>query len=246
MVVGVGVASLGVGIWLYVRALTRRRSGRNFGASGCLTLFLLLAGVALLVGVAAYVPPEAPSNSAAQTAVFHRPAPVDAGATVVYLSQAVETSSTSRASTYTYTLIGLAARTGAIRWQRALPNCQPALVDCRLPQYAVDNGIAYVALPATNGAAVAAYRGADGGRQRCGKPRSPAASSMSPSRHMRTRCTCWASRGSPHHPSRPNGPNGCAPSSRCMPPTAPSAGAVRRSSTKVLRARCSRRLMPST
>jgi outer membrane protein assembly factor BamB len=160
--VGAGVVSLGVGIWLYERALSRRRQGRKFGASGYVSLLLLLAGVALLVGVAAYMPPRTPSNSAAETAVLNHPAPVDASATVVYLSQGVETSSTSRASTYTYMLIGLAARTGAIRWQRALPNCQPALVDCRLPQYAVDGGISYVAVPAANGAMVAAYRDIDG------------------------------------------------------------------------------------
>jgi outer membrane protein assembly factor BamB len=159
VIVGVGVASLGVGIWLFARMLTRRRYGQNFGAFGCLSLLLLLAGTALLAG---YVPLIALPNIAVETAVFNQPAPVDASATVFYLSQAAETLSTSRTSTYTYTLIGVAARTGAIRWQRALPSCQPAHAACVLPKYAVADGIAYVAVPTARGITVAAYRGTDG------------------------------------------------------------------------------------
>jgi outer membrane protein assembly factor BamB len=158
VVVGVGVASLGVGIWLFARALARRRHGREFGAFGCLRLLLLLAATALLSG---YVPLFALPNIAVESAVFHRPAPVDASATIFYLSPAWEL---YRGPQHTSTdmLIGVAARTGAIRWQRMWPTCQPAHAACGLPEYAVDSGVAYVAVPAADGVTVTAYRGTDG------------------------------------------------------------------------------------
>lgn len=148
---GVGAAGLGLGIWLFVRALRRRRGqSKVFGILGGLSL--MLVAVVLL---ACYLPVFVLPDVAAESGVFNKPAPVDAGATVFYLSPADMYGGTP--SVPTDTLVAVAARSGAIRWQHTLPGTRS--------QLAVEGDVAYVATfqpsPART-VTVAAYRGADG------------------------------------------------------------------------------------
>lgn len=148
--VGVGVTAIALGIWLFVRA-HRRRKGRVFG---------ILAGVVLILAaivfLACYLPVFVVPDVTAESAVFHQPAPVDRLANVYFLSSAEM--DYGGPSFPTDTLVAVAARSGAIRWQRALAGTRS--------QLAVAGDIAYVATflppPDTGNVELAAYRGADG------------------------------------------------------------------------------------
>lgn len=147
--VGVGAAGLGLGIWLFVRAQHMRR-GRVFGVFGGVVLVL-----AALVLLACYLPVFVLPDVAAESAVFNQPAPVDASANVFFLSSSEVDYGTP--SIPTDTLIAVAARTGRVRWQHALPGTRS--------QLAVEGDSVYVAtllLPPADTVTVAAYRGADG------------------------------------------------------------------------------------
>lgn len=146
--VGVGAAGMALGIWLFIHALRHRR-GRLFGILGGVVLIL-----AALVLLACYLPVFVVPDVAAETGTFNRPAPLDGSATVFYLSPADMYGGSP--SVPTDTLIAVAARTGAIRWQHTLPGTRS--------QLAVEGGVAYVATLAvpTGTVTVAAYRGPDG------------------------------------------------------------------------------------
>lgn len=146
---GAGAAGMALGFWLFVRALRHRRD-RVFGLLGGVALILVS-----LILLACYLPVFVLPDVAAQTGVFNRPAPLDASAIVFYLSPADVYGPTPGVPTDT--LIAVAARTGAIRWQRTLPGTQS--------QLAVEGDVAYVATRLAQdagGIGVAAYRGADG------------------------------------------------------------------------------------
>ena len=146
---GVGVAGLGLGVWLFVRA-QRMRRGRAASILGSVVLVL-----AALVLLGCYLPVFVLPDVAAESAVFIQPAPVDASATVYFISSADVDYGTP--SIPIDTLIAVAARTGAMRWQHALPGTRS--------QVAVEGNVAYVATLQSLTAGpimVAAYRGGDG------------------------------------------------------------------------------------
>lgn len=147
--VGIGAAVLALGIWLFVRA-QRMRQGRVFGVLGGVIMVLVA-----LVLLACYLPVFVLPDATAESAVFHQPAPLDASATVFFLSGAEV--DYGAPGFPTETLIAVAARTGEVRWQHALPGTRS--------QVAVEGDSVYVAtlqLPPADTVAVAAYRGADG------------------------------------------------------------------------------------
>ena len=148
--VGAGAAGMALGIALLIFALSHRR-GKVFGILGGVALIL-----AALILLACYLPVFVVPDVAANSAVFNGPAPVDASATVFYLSPAEEGAlGTPHASNDT--LIAVAARTGAIRWQRALPGT--------VSSYVTDGDAAYVATARDRSVStfmLAAYRASDG------------------------------------------------------------------------------------
>lgn len=147
--VGVGVVAIALGVWLFVRA-HRRRKGRVYGVFGGVILVL-----AALVLLACYLPVFVLPDVAAESAVFNQPAPLDASATVFFLSGPEVDYGTPGVPTDT--LVALAARTGRVRWQHALPGTRS--------QLAVEGDSVYVATlppPPADTVIVAAYRGSDG------------------------------------------------------------------------------------
>ena len=116
---GAGVVAIGLGGWLFVRA-HRRRQGRVFGVLG--GVVLILAAIVLL---ACYLPVFLLPDVAAETAVFNKAAPVNASDTVFYISPADIYGAPPTVPIDT--LIAIAARTGAIRWQRTLPGTHSQL-----------------------------------------------------------------------------------------------------------------------
>lgn len=148
-VAGAGVVCIGLALVL-INVAIRRRKGRALSILGSVALTL-----AALVLLACYLPVFVLPEVAAESADFHAPAPVAASATVFYISPADMYGGTP--SVPTDTLIAVAARTGAIRWQRTLPGTRS--------QLAVEGDVAYVATFQSSPARavmVAAYRGADG------------------------------------------------------------------------------------
>lgn len=148
-VAGTGVVCIGLALVL-INVAIRRRKGRALSILGGVAL--TLAAVVLL---ACYLPLFVLPDVTAESAVFNKPAPVDAGATVFYLSPADMYGGTP--SVPTDTLVAVAARSGAIRWQHTLPGMRS--------QLAVEGDVAYVATFQSSPAravTVAAYRGADG------------------------------------------------------------------------------------
>lgn len=147
--VGVGVAAIALGAWLFVRGHRRRKGGALNSAAG---VVLILAAIVLL---ACYLPVFVLPDARADSAVFNQAAPVDASATVFFVSSA---EADSDGPTFpTDTLVAIAARTGAARWQHALPGTRS--------QIAVAGGIAYTATllaSDTESIRVAAYRGTNG------------------------------------------------------------------------------------
>lgn len=152
VLLGVAAAAICLDIVLIVVAIRYRR-GRAFSILG--GVVLMLATVILL---ACYLPVVALPNVAADSAVFNKPAPVDASATVFYLSPR-DFESTQPTSDL---LVAVAARTGAVRWQHALPTYVSRDVAYEQPRYVATDDIAYVTTQAAEGITVGAYRGIDG------------------------------------------------------------------------------------
>ena len=148
--VSAGVVAFGLGFWLLVRPPMRSRMGNIFRIVGGVSLILVMV-ISLARAVTLFVPPNAQVDSG----TFYRPAPVDERSTIFYLSRAYITTAKQQPID---TLIAVAARTGTIRWQRALPRQLP---DYAGYIYAVEGDIAYVATSDGSGILVEAYRGAD-------------------------------------------------------------------------------------
>lgn len=147
VLVSAGVVAFGLGFWLLVRPPMRSRMGNIFRIVGGVSLILVMV-ISLARAVTLFVPPNAQVDSG----TFYRPAPVDDRATVFYRSPAMVSGVAQRTAD---TLIAVAARTGAIRWQRALPFTNQGYV------YTVEGDIVYVAAFDDGGITVTAYRGAD-------------------------------------------------------------------------------------
>ena len=106
--VGVAVACIGLAIVLFVVAV-KRHKGRVFSILGGAVLI-----VAAFILLACYLPVFVVPDVIANSAVLDKPAPVDASATIYYLSPTVEATGTPHVTAVP--LIAVAARTGAIRW----------------------------------------------------------------------------------------------------------------------------------
>ncbi len=149
---GVGMVTIGLDILLIVVAIRYRR-GRAFSILGGVVLML-----ATIILLACYLPVVILPDVAAQSAVFNQPAPVDASATIFYVSPRDAESPQLGSDT----LFAVAARTGTIRWQRTLPTYTSRLTAYEPPRYVEAGGVAYVTTQAAQGITVGAYRAADG------------------------------------------------------------------------------------